>query len=306
MFYLEHEVSILITVDSWQKWCESVFWANEFPQFSMDFRAGDVVFCKIDEVLRFFESLRLTRRRVILVTGQGDYPCDAFRQKYLPKNVVHWFGTNVTHAHPRVTAFPLGLGSPLSPTTLTEEAIVTRRGDHLPREKWLYVNFRPETNLAVRGPVFDHFRNSRCDWITFQAPLDRGSNFNFLDEIMRHRFVLCPPGNGVDTHRMWEALLAEAIPVVLRSQAITPFESLPILFVDDYREVTQEFLQNAWTRIRVHEETPKMMFADYWGEKIAEAKQALKGREQMGLAEWMGDSAKYGLGMVGRRLFGKN
>jgi hypothetical protein len=44
----------------------------------------------------------------------------------------------------------------------------------------------------------------------------------------------------------------------------------------------------------------------YWGEKIAEAKQALKGREQMGLAEWMGDSARYGVGMVGRMLFGKN
>jgi hypothetical protein len=268
----------------------------------MNFLGGAVVFCKIDEIFCFFESLRLTRRKVILVTGQGDFPCDKFRQKYLPNNVVRWFATNVTHAHSRVTALPLGLGAPLSPTTLTEEAIATRRGDHLPREKWLYVNFRPETNPKVRKPVFDHFRNNRCDWITFQAPLDRGSNFNFLDEIMRHRFVLCPPGNGVDTHRMWEVLLAGAIPVVLRSQAITPFESLPILFVDDYREVTQEFLQNAWTRIRVPEETPKMMFADYWSEKIAQAKQALKGREQMGLAEWMGVSAKYGLGMVGRKV----
>jgi hypothetical protein len=119
---------------------------------------------------------------------------------------------------------------------------------------------------------------------------------------MEHRFVLCPPGNGVDTHRMWEVLLAGAIPVVLRSQAMTPFESLPILFVDDYRKVTQAFLQNAWTRIRVPKETPKMMYADYWGEKIAEAKQALKGREQMGLAEWMGDSARYGVGMIRRRF----
>jgi hypothetical protein len=81
-----------------------------------------------------------------------------------------------------------------------------------------------------------------------------------------------------------------------------PFESLPILFVDDYREVTQAFLQNAWTRIRVPEETPKMIYADYWGEKIAEAKQALKGRERMGLAEWMGDSARYGVGMIRRRF----
>jgi hypothetical protein len=49
-----------------------------------------------------------------------------------------------------------------------------------------------------------------------------------------------------------------------------------------------------------------MMYADYWGEKIAEAKQALQGREQMGFTEWIGESVRYGVGMVGRRLFGKN
>jgi hypothetical protein len=272
----------------------------------MDFAGGEVVFCKIDEVLSFFERLRLTRRRVVLVTGQGDFPCDVFRQKFLPGNVAHWFATNVTQAHPRITAHPLGLGSPSSPTTLTAGAISEARRESRPREKWLYVNFRPETNPAVRGPVFEMFQSRNEDWVTFQPPQDRGSNGEFLGAIMEHRFVLCPPGNGVDTHRMWEVLLAGAIPVVLRSQAMTPFESLPILFVDDYREVTQAILQNAWTRIRVLEETPKMMFADYWGEKIAEARQALKGREQMVLAEWMGDSARYGVGMVGRRLFGKN
>jgi len=294
-----------LSVDSWRGWVDGVFWSDEGPRGAMDFVGGDVVFCKIDEVLCFFERLRLTRRCVVLVTGQGDFPCDAFRQNFLPGNVVHWFATNVTQAHPRITALPLGLGSPSSPTTLTAVAISEARREARPREKWLYVNFRPETNLAVRGPVFEMFRSSNEDWVTFQPPQDRGSNEGFLGAIMEHRFVLCPPGNGVDTHRMWEVLLAGAIPVVLRSQAMKPFESLPILFVDDYREVTQAFLQNAWTRIRVPEKTPKMMFADYWGEKIAEAKQALKGREQMGLAKWMGDSARYGIGMVGRRLFGK-
>lgn len=292
----------LLTVDSWRGWADSTFWADEGPRGSMDFAGGDVVFCKVDEVLSFFERLRLTRQRVVLVTGQGDFPCDPFRQIFLPGNVVHWFATNVTQAHPRITALPLGFGSPSSPTTLTAGAISEARRESRPREKWLYVNFRPETNPAVRGPVFEMFRSRNEDWVTFQPPQDRGSNERFLGAIMEHRFVLCPPGNGVDTHRMWEVLLAGSIPVVLRSPAMKPFESLPILFVDDYREVTQAFLQNAWTLIRISEETSKMLFADYWGEKIAEAKQALKGREQMGFAEWMGDSARYGVGMIRRRF----
>jgi hypothetical protein len=237
------------------------------------------------------------------VTGQGDFPCDPFRQSFFPGNVVHWFATNVTQTYPRITALPLGLGSPSSPTTLTAGAISEARRQSRPREKWLYVNFRPETNPAVRGPVFEMFRSRNEDWVTFQPPQNRGSNGGFLNAIMEHRFVLCPPGNGVDTHRMWEVLLAGSIPVVLRSQAMKPFESLPILFVDDYREVTQAFLQNALTRIRIPEETPEMLFADYWGKKIQAAKDCLCGREVMPISDWVSESSKYGLGMVRRRLF---
>ena len=292
----------VVTVDSWQKFCDSIYWADESPYGAMDFRAGDVVFCKIDEVLRFFEKIRLTRRKVILVTRQGCLPCNSFRQKFLPANVVHWFATNVTQPHPRITALPLGLGSPSSPTTLTAEAIWESRRDALPRDKWLYVNFRPDTNPAVRGPVFEFFQHRREGWVSFEPPGKRGNNGKFLDQILRHRFVLCPPGNGVDTHRMWEALVAGAIPVVLRSQAMKPFESLPILFVEDYREVTIELLEAAWAKVKNPEEVPVMMHEDFWAAQILKEKNGLKGRETMPLLEWIRESVRYGLGMVARRV----
>ena len=268
----------------------------------MEFRAGDVVFCKIDEVMRFFERVRLTRRRVVLVTGQGDFPCDGWRQVFLPANVVHWFATNVTQPHPRITALPLGLGSPSSPTTLTLETILDARRDARPRDKWLYVNFRPDTNPAVRGPVFEFFQHRPEDWVSFEPPDQRGNNGKFLDQILRHRFVLCPPGNGVDTHRMWEALAAGAIPVVLRSQAMKLFESLPILFVEDYCEVTIELLEAARATIKVPEEVPVMMREDFWAAQILKKKNGLKGRETMPLPEWIRESVSYGLGMFARRV----
>jgi hypothetical protein len=292
----------ILNVDSWRGWCDSVFWADGGPCGEMDFRGGEVVFCKIDEVMRFFEKLRLTRRRIILITRQGCLPCNSFKQIYLPSNVVHWFASNVTQAHPRVEALPLGLGSPDSSTTLTARGILQRRGEGRDRPDWLYVNFRPETNPAIRGPIHDFFKSRGVDWISFEAAGERGGNERFLNQILAHRFVLCPPGNGVDTHRMWEVMLAGAIPVVLRSQAMEPFRDLPILFVDDYREVTQELLEAAWQRIPVPPEPPEMMFADYWGKKIQAAKDCLRGQEIMPMDEWISESMKYGFGMVRRRL----
>jgi hypothetical protein len=101
---------------------------------------------------------------------------------------------------------------------------------------------------------------------------------------------------------MWEVMLAGAIPVVLRSQSMEPFGDLPILFVDDYREVTREFLEAAWSRIPVPAEPPEMMYAYYLKKKIQAAKHRLHGREIMPISEWVRESVKYGLGMVRRRL----
>jgi len=294
----------ILTTDSWREWCDAVFWCDAGPQGNMEFRAGDVVFCKIDEVLRFFERLRLTRKRIILVTGEGDLPCDAFRQRFLPANVVRWFATNVTSLHPRVTALPLGLGSPRSGATLRAEELSGMSASGMPRDRWLYVNFRPDTNPAVRQPTFEFFRDhpGAGDWITFQPPSERGGNGPFLDALVRHRFVLCPPGNGVDTHRMWEALLAGAIPVALHSRAMEPFANLPILFVDDFREVTREFLGAAFQKYPDPPVVSPLMTSEFWQAKIQDAASDVARNPVMRWVEWTGESLAYGTGMIKRRM----
>ena len=64
-----------------------------------------------------------------------------------------------------------------------------------------------------------------------------------------HRFVLCPPGNGIDTHRLWEALYSRTIPVALAHPAMDSFRDLPILFVEDFRQLTRDFLASEYERI---------------------------------------------------------
>ena len=44
----------------------------------------------------------------------------------------------------------------------------------------------------------------------------------FRAEVARHRFALCPPGNGFDTHRVYEALQLGAIPVTSPLRAPHP------------------------------------------------------------------------------------
>jgi hypothetical protein len=127
-------------------------------------------------------------------------------------------------------------------------------------------------------------------------------NKGFLQNLLTHRFVLCPPGNGVDTHRMWESLAAGAIPVVLRSHAMEPFKELPILFVDRYEEVSLALLEETARRISPAALDEPMLQSEYWVEQIQEASLALRGLEIMPWVEWAKESTKYGANMIGRRV----
>jgi hypothetical protein len=204
-----------------------------------------------------------------------------------------------------VTAIPLGLGPSDDNVSAKGAEIAELRRAGIARDKWLYVNFRPESNPGPREPIFRHYQElslAGADWITFQLPETRGSHGRFADDLVSHRFVLCPPGNGVDTHRMWETLAAGGIPVVAKSIAMEPFRSLPILFVDDLCGVTLEFLETEWARISGMPANLAMLEADYWKALIVGASDGLRETGVMRMGEWTSKAVSYGFGMLRRRI----
>jgi hypothetical protein len=56
-----------------------------------------------------------------------------------------------------------------------------------------------------------------------------------------------PHGNGLDCHRTWESLALGNIVIVKRSPLDPLYEGLPVVIVDDWREITAERLDE-WHR----------------------------------------------------------
>jgi len=293
----------LASPDCYPELCTHVYYSADQHHPDKRYSAGATVFCKTDEVWSLFEHARLTRKRIVLVTGQSDFPCDEKRQKFLPPQVAHWFAPNVTHPHPRVTALPLGIGPAADPGTAPSDALTAACRPRAARDKWLYVNFRPETNPAVREPVADHFRRLASQaWVTFRDPEQKGKNRVYLQEMGEHRFVLCPPGNGVDTHRTWEALATGAVPVVQRSPAMEPFRHLPVLFVDDLRRVDLPLLEESWGRFACHDSVPSECFASHWQRIFAKAQKNLSQSPFLTWSDFTRESLVYAAGMLKRRI----
>ena len=73
---------------------------------------------------------------------------------------------------------------------------------------------------------------------------------SYFKTIGKFKFVICPEGNGIDTHRLWETLYSKGIPIVednilMRKKC----EGLPILWTNNYSDLTEEYLINKYNEM---------------------------------------------------------
>jgi len=56
-----------------------------------------------------------------------------------------------------------------------------------------------------------------------------------------YRYVACPEGNGMDTHRFWETLYRGSIPIVIDSPFVRNWQDLgvPMVVLDDWSDIEQ-------------------------------------------------------------------
>jgi hypothetical protein len=251
-----------------------------------DFRHGAVVFCKIDEVWRLFRTLRRTRKRIVLVTGEGDKPVtpELFAEK--PPHVDHWFGMNMFAEDPAATPIPLGLGEEGHPATLDWKDLAETVRHAPARAGLLYANFGTASNPAVREPLRAWLKQPAQQWITRADHAGGSGKTAYLAALFSHQFVFCPPGNGEDTHRMWEALYAGAIPVVRESPAMRNFRNLPILMVPRLDAISQDSLRTH-AQSGAGQSIPRSKLdLTFWADEFANAKAAAKEKGPVGPGEW--------------------
>jgi hypothetical protein len=225
-------------------------------------KPNDLVFCKLDFVSQFFDSIRRVPTQCKLITGQSADPVNATRYSLKSENVTSWHGTNPAHVADSLYTIPLGLANDFCKVTLKVPDIkqVNSRGD---RSELIYINHRIHTNVERRAWIYDHFRD--CSWVTIEEPATHGQGKDhFGRQLARHKFVLSPAGTGVECHRTWEALYSGTIPVIEREPVYDAFEGLPILLVDSFKDLTEEFLESKYIEMSSTDWNWDMLTCKWW------------------------------------------
>jgi hypothetical protein len=196
------------------------------PRFSFAAaQTGDWVFVNGDYLAQFRALAPLfSPKQFVVIVHNTDRPFGLAQLGMLLPLTRHIFAINTTIEHPRLTTIPLGFVDRQLPFL---QSFV--RPD-VPRDIEIYANFTQTTNDDKRRACLTSFTGDpRVTWRTgLSVP-------EYYADLCRSTFVLCPEGTGIDTHRVYEALLCGATPVVLRNSLSPLYERLPVCLV------------NAWT-----------------------------------------------------------
>jgi hypothetical protein len=257
-----------ISGDTFRSICN--FWVDCAGKYidTKEIKPGDLIFIEsskeylsffFERVLPYIESPIMLVSHNNITTLPGDY------SKYLDdKRIIAWFGKNADISqHPKMYHLPLGMADQYWVHGNSQILKKIQNHNTFTKSFLLYSNFKISTYQQERDPVYKIFhKKSFC----FEKP--PVSFKEYLIDLSMSKFTLSPRGSGVDCYRVWEAMYMQCIPIVKTSILDDLYADLPILIINDWNEITEEFLNAKYKEFEKKTFNYEKMYADYWIKKI--------------------------------------
>jgi hypothetical protein len=262
---LDQNMSNIITSDRYMEKINQFNKPEHIQYYKTDFLFNDGVW-------RDKKINRYQMNSDILVNGHSDFEINqtlsyVLSLKNKPKFIYSINSNNSTKN---------SLGLPLGITNDCNDSEIHKILGNLDMMKEVYLEYSKKefrkslvllninkTTHPERSYVFDKF--SKESYVTLSLPdISMEGRRKYLIDIAEHEFVLCPRGNGVDTHRLWETLYMERIPIVTYEDAHASFIGLPILFINNWNEITESFLREKLIEIKSKKWMWNKVYLDYW------------------------------------------
>lgn len=226
---------------------------------------GNTIFVKTDYLEDFFTKIHpQITQSYILISHNSDNPAPAIYAKFLDdEKILAWFAQNYDgYPHEKIHPIPIGLAN-FHWRHGNFHDILKIKKKTISKKYLAYVNINIQTFTNERTKVADHFASSSyCYKKTAQ-------NYKkFLKDLAASHFIISPRGNGLDTHRLWEALYMGSIPVVKSSSLDPLYKDLPVLIIPEWEEVTEALLKEKQIEFSKKKSPSEKLFIQYWLDQI--------------------------------------
>ena len=229
-----------------------------FINLNLNIQENDVIYSHADYVESLFHILKKFKfQNIKVISSQSDRKITKNLFNQMPKCVSSWYATNVVYKTDSLTPIPLGI----APYRNSKSAIIDDFFDldfQQTKREFLYLNFNLNTNYFHRIKAINYARK------IFDIKLVEDKSYqDYLSNLALHQFSISPWGNGIDTHRFWEALYCGTIPITKSHYIYKTFEGLPMFLLPTYKS-----LNNLKREIEFDQFNIEKLDINWWMKKI--------------------------------------
>ena len=188
------------------------------------------------------QILPIIKTPFILISGVSDYQVDDYQPILDSEYLVKWFCTNPPCYDSKVVGLPIGFEE-RNRTCGNQEVLKyfynTKHEDKLNR---VLLPYHTESNNPKRTEYINYLKGlSFVDVQEEKLPFKE-----YLSLLSSYRFCVCLEGAGFDTHRNYECLLTDTVPIMKISTVdmIYRQDNLPCISVADWYTITDQFFSS--------------------------------------------------------------
>ena len=245
-----------------------------------DVKNNDIVFLKTDFLDSFFNTCHTKiNSQYILITHNSDIPIEERDSIYSDEKIIHWFAMKL---NVKMNQFISPLPSGLENKRYLQNGIVSNfkkvlssKGyDPNSKKNKIFCSFNEHTNFEVRKPLMEIAKEKDEVVIKkFDVP------YEYLIELSKYKYNLCPEGNNFESHRIWESLLFNSTPIVLENKVNRNFFDLGVPMIileswDQFKDLSMNDL-NILNEINKNKNYEEFVNFEYW-KKLILSKKLLK------------------------------
>jgi hypothetical protein len=189
-----------------------------------------LLFCYSHCIDLFVSKLPYIQNRFILVSHNSDQNITSRYQVLIDSPLlVKWYAQNLCVDASTTQMIPIGIANSMwahgnlsmYPTLNTTVKL-----------NMFYFNFNINTNMSERSLCKNQIERKGLPFMKDMLPYT-----SYLKTLSTYKYAICPPGNGIDSHRIWECYYCNVIPIVIA----TPWshllkKSMPCIVLTSWNE----------------------------------------------------------------------
>lgn len=194
------------------------------------------IFCNSCNINLLSQRIHLFQNNFILVTHNSDDEVRETSEVCTILNcdkMVKWFSQNICFQHHKLHFLPIGIANSQWPHGNLSLFYDTNFINQLSnKSNNVYFNFKINTNINKRQICYDVLIN-KLQWLNNIQPIEN------MKRLSTYKFCICPEGNGVDSHRLWECLYLKVVPIVIKSEFtnILLNQGIPLVVLDKWSDI---------------------------------------------------------------------